>query len=226
MSKNAIIGGLVAVILVLGGVYFYMSAPAGQPSQTVQTPQDNSTPVQTVNQGALTVVPAESKATYEINEKLQGKPVHVVGTTQAITGTASVDLTMPAKIQIGQIKLDATTFKTDIAKRDENVKEMVLKSDKPQYQYITFTPTSISGVPANVEKGKDIPVTIVGDMTILGVTKSVAFTGTVNVGADNSLTVKAKTKLTYGDFGVTIPNFSFLSDIDKTVDLSVELVAR
>jgi polyisoprenoid-binding protein YceI len=174
----------------------------------------------------VTIVPAESKATYEINEKLQGKPVHVVGTTQAISGTAQVDVTAPVKVQIGEIKLDATTFKTDIAKRDENVSELVLKSTKPEFKYITFVPTMISGVPANVEKGKDFPVTIVGDMTILGVKKSVAFTGTMNIGSDNSLTVKAKTKLTYGDFGVTIPNFSFLSDIDKTVDLSVELVAR
>jgi polyisoprenoid-binding protein YceI len=76
------------------------------------------------------------------------------------------------------------------------------------------------------EVQKEFPVKVTGDLTISGVTKSIIFNGMARLGLDNSLTVKASTDLTYGDFGVAVPDLPFLANVSKTVKLTVDLVAR
>ena len=211
-QKNVLIGAIVALIIIVGGVYFYSTKPVTSPVNDAQNLVDNNV---ASSEKTLNIVSAESKATYELNEKLQGKPTHVLGTTQSIAGTINIDLTAPAKIEIGEVKIDATTFKTDIAKRDDNVRELVFKSNTSGNQYIVFVPTSIIGVPSNIEAGKDFQITITGDMTILGVTKSITFNGIANVSAENALTINVNTNVTYGDFGLVVPNFSL--DVSTSV---------
>jgi len=226
MQKNIIVTLVVVGVLIVGGLYFYSAWPSSAPVQNTQNTNQNVVVNTDSNVKNLSIVAGESKATYELNEKLRGTLTHVVGSTGSVSGTATVNLVSPAKIEIGEVKIDATSFKTDIAKRDENVVELVLKSNQPANQYITFTPTDIIGVPATIEAGKDFSIKITGNMTVLGISKPITFEGVANVSANNSLTIKANTKVTYGDFGVTIPDFSFLSDVDKTVDLSINLIAR
>ena len=151
---------------------------------------------------------------------MRGTPTLVTGNTTAITGSITIDVANK-KIVTGKIEIDANTFATDIPARDENVKKLVLESDKNKT--ITFVPTNIEGV---LEVGKSSNVKIAGAITIKGITKPVTLTGTAILNPDNSLALSVTTVLTYGDFGVTIPDFPFLANIDKTVDLSVDIVAE
>lgn len=176
-------------------------------------------------QKVLNIVSLESKATYDINEVLKGKKTHVTGNSQALTGTVTVDVNSN-KILNGEVKLDATSFKTDIAARDGNVKNLILKADKPGNEFIVFATTSIEGMSESVLPDTDFPIKVTGSMTIAGVTKPVTFDGMAKLGTDQSVTIKAVTTLAYADFGLEIPNFAFLANVDKTVKLSVELVAR
>src|SRR3989339_253011 len=227
MQKN--IGIVVFVIAVLVGGWYMMSAnknmeePITEESNQV-TENEVVTETQT-QQKVLNIVSAESKATYDINEVLKGKKTHVTGNSQALTGTVTVDPTSN-KIVAGEVKLDATSFKTDIAARDGNVKTLILKADKPGNEFIVFTATSIEGMSESVLPDTDFPIKVTGNMTIAGVTKSVTFDGMAKLGTDQSVTIKAGTTLTYADFGLAIPDFPFLANVDKTVKLSVELVAR
>lgn len=218
--------GLVVIVAIGASLWYFFTQMAQSPTPSYQEVQTNSPVATDPKVKNLSVNASQSKATYEIDEKLQGKPTRVVGTTQSITGQITVNLNEPNKIEIGTIKIDATSFKTDIAKRDENVNEMVLKSTIPANRYITFEPTSVIGVPATIVSGQDFPLTINGNMTILATTKPVVFIGTGNWSSDGVLTINAKNTLTYGDFGLVIPDFSFISDVEKTVDLTVSLVAK
>ncbi len=224
MKKN--IGIVIFVLVVLVGGWYMMSA-----NKNMESPANNENEQVVVNESATTgekvlvVVGAESKATYEINEDLKGKRTHVTGTSQALTGTISLD-SVTNKIIGGEVKLDAASFKTDIAARDGNVKTLVLKADQPGNESIMFTATSVTGLPDIMEMDKDFAVKVMGNMTISGVTKPVSFDGMAKLAADGTARIKASTVLAYADFGVAIPDFPFLANIDKTVKLTVELIAR
>lgn len=218
-------GIVLVLVLVAGGVY-YSSTQKVEEVAVVENEVVNNTLTSEENtntnpdQKNLAVVSSESKATYKINEELRGTPTLVTGNTTAITGSITLDVSNK-KIVTGKIEIDANTFATDIPARDENVKKLVLESDKNKT--ITFVPTNIEGV---LEVGKSSNVKIAGAITIKGITKPVTLTGTAILNPDNSLALSVKTVLTYGDFGVTIPDFPFLANIDKTVDLSVDIVAE
>ena len=226
MDKKIIISiGIIAAIIIVGGLY-YIVQPAAAPTQPSQNVVESLPTTNNSDQKMLHIVSGESKATYELGEVLKGKQTHVVGSTGDIAGDIAISLKDVQKIQIGEIKINARTFKTDIDMRDQNVRKMVLKSDDPANEFIVFKTTNITGVPATIESNKEFPVTITGDVTIAGVTKSITFTGIAKLSDANELRINANTMVTYGDFGVTVPNFSFLANVDKTVKLSIALIAR
>ncbi len=227
MKKIVIIVGVIVIgILGFGGLYFYLSTPATAPSQDSQSAvlrlPENNNPSQKV----LHIISSESKAVYELNEVLRGKLNHVVGSTGDIAGDISLTLSKPQKLEIGQIKVNARTFKTDIEQRDENVRKLVLKSNDPANEFIVFKTTNIVGLPESIEANKDFNLSITGDITIAGVTKSVIFEGRAKISDANVMTIDASTMLAREDFGVFIPNFSFLANVDKIVKLSVSIIAR
>ncbi|MFA7285900.1 MAG: YceI family protein [Candidatus Paceibacterota bacterium] len=225
MKNNVIVGGVLVLLLVAGGIYYSSTQKVAEVpvvendvANNTLTTEENTNP----NQKNLTVVGAESKATYKINEDLRGVPTLVTGNTNAITGFITINKTNN-KILTGKIEIDANSFATDIPARDENVKKLVLESDKQGNASITFVPVNIQG---DLVVGSTSDVKISGNITIKGVTKSIILEGTALLSADNTLALSVKTVLTYADFGVTIPDFPFLANIDKTVDLSVDVVAR
>lgn len=220
MKKNLAL--IILVLVVVGGLYF-MSSKDKSSKEVENVNENNSAQLDTAD-NSLTVVSLESKATYEINEVLKGTPTHVVGNSSALTGTVSFNKDTK-KIEGAKIVLDANSLATDISMRDGNVKNLVLRTDEPGNEVITFNLTSFEGSPES-SLGTDVSATIIGDLTIAGVTKSVTFVGTANMSAEGVLTVNANTVLTYGDFGIAVPELSFLANVSKTVKLTVHIVAK
>lgn len=215
----------IVVLVLIVGAWWISNLPSKSVTSNESVEQNlpvNNDP----NQRVLSVVKAESKATYEIDEDLNKVPTHVVGNTSEIMGTVAVFNNDYSKIQIRNIKLDARSFKTDIAKRDENVVKFVLESDKPGNESISFEPTNISGFPSLMEKSKDYPVTVIGDIVIKGVVRLASFEGTARLVDDNSLRLVLSTTINRNDFNVSIPNFPFLSNVSPMVKLTVDLVLR
>jgi polyisoprenoid-binding protein YceI len=160
-----------------------------------------------------------------MNEFLKGVSTFVVGTSTQLTGNITVDTAKPAQIKIGAIKLDATSLITDNAMRNKNIVNLIFKSNQPQNQFIVFQPTKVSGVPTVLTPGQSFPVKIIGDLTISGTTKPATFTGTINWRGDGTVVGTATTEVTYANFGLVIPNFPFLSNIDKVAKLEVDVTA-
>lgn len=188
---------------------------------------DNQAMIAGVNVKVLNIVSSESEAKYSLNEILSGVPTFVVGTTKQISGQISIDTSVkPAAVVIGEVRVDATTFKTDKEMRDNNVVKLILKSNEPENQYIVFKPTNISGVPETITPDQAFPVEITGNLTISGVMKPTTFSGTMTLKSDGSVVGEASTDLTYANFGLEIPNFPFLANVDKVVKLNIAISAK
>lgn len=197
------------------------------PENSANPPVDSNLSSVSANAKILNIVSEDSEAKYSLNELLSGVPTFVVGTSHQLNGQIAVDaVSQPAAITIGDVKLDATSFTTDKPLRDKNVISMVLKSDKPENQFIVFHTTSITGVPETLTADKSFPVKITGDLTISGVTKPTTFDGSITWKSDGSLSGSASTNLTYANFGLTIPDLPFLANVDEVVKLELNLSAK
>lgn len=196
--------------------------PAPAPAQPTST--NNNAPTN-FSEHSLSLLAGQSEAKFSLNELLRGVPTHVVGTSTQITGNVTVNTDTPAKITISPIKLDATSFITDNAFRNHNIINLIFHSNEPQNQFIVFQPASLDGVPTSLTPDQPFPVKITGNLTISGQTHPVTFNGTMDWHNNGTLSVAAATELTYADFGLAIPNFPFLANVDKIVKLEVEATA-
>lgn len=224
MQNKVVIGVVVVLVLIAGGYYFVSNKQnkdlmVAENQNTTENTIQNNENTSDNERKILNIVATESKATYQLNEELRGTPTLVVGNTSSLSGNIVLN-TANQKIESGQIKLDASTFKTDIPARDENVKKLIFKADKEENQYIVFNPTNIE----QTEGSNQIKAT--GSLSISGVSRTVTFEGTTSMLADGGVTIDASTMLAYADFGLVIPDFPFLANVDKTVKLTVSLVAR
>jgi polyisoprenoid-binding protein YceI len=105
-----------------------------------------------------------SDASFTINEVLSGSPKTVVGTTDQVAGQIALDPDDTSTAQIGTILIDARTLATDDSARNQALRNFILNSN--EYEYITFTPTTISGLPDSLAVGQTYPFQISGDLTI------------------------------------------------------------
>ena len=227
---------IIGIVFIGTSIFMYKTRPVNIPAQdtTETTSTDSKIQTETVEQKDTTVsntktlriIGTQSQATFTLKETLSGKDVTVVGVTNSISGDMQLQTTNPAKLTLGTIKIDARTLKTDNERRNGAIARMILNSDQQGNEYITFTATDVRGIPATIETGKQFSYTIVGNLTIRGTTKPVTFNATSTLNADGSLSGTANATVTYGDFGISVPDLSFLANVDKTTTLSISLLAK
>lgn len=170
------------------------------------------------------IVSAESEARFIIDEVLNGSPFTVVGATDQVAGQLAVDATNVDQTQIGTIQINARTLATDSSMRDRAISNRILYTD--EYEYITFTPTEIVGLPERVRVGDALNFQVVGDLTIRDVTKSVTFTMQVTALSEDRLEGTATTTVNYADFGLSIPNVPSVTGVADTVTLELDFAAE
>ncbi len=225
MKTKIITAGLVGIVILVG-VFLYVTRPVSAPTEDIQNdvaavPQTDDT-----TEKEMSIVQSESKAEFSLSEVLRGTPTKVVGTTNQIAGNMTIKSSAPAKITIGEVKVNARTLKTDNEQRNGAIARLILKSEDPAYEYITFTSTAVTGVPNEIKTNVSFPFSVTGDLTIHGMTKSITFTAQGTLRADGSFAATAEHIVTYADFGISVPNLPFLANVDKTAKLSVSIVAR
>lgn len=167
------------------------------------------------------LISEESEAEYSINEILRGVPTLVVGKSQSISGNVLINDQNALEIVGGEIKIDAKSFKTDIGARDNNVAKLILKANEEGNEFIVFKPASISGLEGGLILNEDLPVEIIGDLTIAGVTQAMTFVGTINWSDENTFSGLITSDLTYANFGLVLPDFNFFTDVDEIAKLKI-----
>ena len=115
---------------------------------------------------------------------MNGQPDTVVGTTNLVAGQLALNAQDLSQTQVGVIKVDARGLTTDNDRRNGAIRNFILNTN--QYEYITFTPKSVSGLTGAGQTGQAYTFQLTGDLTIRNVTKSVTFDVTAQGAAAGS----------------------------------------
>jgi polyisoprenoid-binding protein YceI len=166
---------------------------------------------------------SSSEARFYIEEVLRGSPFTVVGTTDQVAGQIAVDPSNPATAQLGTILINARDFATDSDNRDNAIKNEILQTNT--YEYITFTPTSIAGLPESVAEGESVTFQVTGDLTMLDQTHPVTFEITLTPVSDSEMTGSATATILYSDWGIQIPEVPMVTGVEDEVVLELAFTA-
>lgn len=187
---------------------------------TPPTPEPTTEPAQPV---VFEIVSAESEATFSLGELLQGNPNTVVGVTNQVAGQIAVDFSNPQATQLGAIVVNARTLVTDNEFRNRAISNQIL--DTNQYEFITFQPTELIGLPASVAVGDSIAFQVAGELTIRDVTQPVTFEVNLTLASETQLTGSAQATVMRADFGLIIPQVRGVANVDEAVSLTLIFVA-
>lgn len=164
-----------------------------------------------------------SQARFIINEVLRGTPTRVVGATDQVAGQIAVDPANPAGAQVGTILVNARTLATDNDFRNRAIKNQILSTNT--YEYVTFEPTQVVGLPASVTVGQALTFQVVGKLTVRDATKDVTFDVTATPTSKTEISGLASLTIPYRDLGLSIPDAPSVDTVEDTVLLELEFVA-
>lgn len=171
-----------------------------------------------------TIVEEATEASFTLDEELRGAPTTVVGSTSAVSGSVTLDLSNPAAAELSPIVIDAATLATDSGMRDRAIGRFILVTGS--FPEIVFTPTSLEGLPDSVTQGEPVTFLINGDLDITDITIPVMFEATVTAVSDTRLEGSASSIVNRTDFGLEIPNVPNVANVAEEVLLQLTFVAE
>lgn len=183
----------------------------------------------TTNAGApvgatvLQIVQSESQARFVIDEVLNNAPKTVIGTTDQVAGEIAIDAQNPSNSKVGVIQVNARTLVTDSQFRDRAIKNAILQTN--EYEFVTFTPSAITGLPTTGAVGQSYTFQMSGDLTIRNVTKPITFDVTVTPESETRIKGTATASIKYADYSITIPQVRQVASVDENVRLEIDFVA-
>jgi polyisoprenoid-binding protein YceI len=151
-------------------------------------------------------VATDSVAGYRVRERLANLPAEsdAVGRTSDVTGSVTVEENGDgARLTAGTLTVDTTTIQSDEGRRDNRLRSEGLQTD--QFPEATFVVTEPVDVPAAALAGTATDITLVGDLTLHGVTKSVQIPAQAQL-ADGRIQVAGSITFPLADFEITAPN--------------------
>ncbi|MEM9954058.1 MAG: YceI family protein [Chloroflexota bacterium] len=224
--RNIVIGIIVLAIVVVGGglAFLQFTAGDGEASQDISEVSEN---VESADDAVvLTIVSDESEASFTLDEDLAGVRTTVVGTTDQVGGEIAFNFGNPSASTIGEITINARTLATDNDFRNQALRSQILQSAQDEFEFITFAPTSIEGLPETVAVGETYTFEIIGDLTIIDTTNPVTFSVEVTIRSENEITANATASVAYADWGITIPSVPRVANVDEETVLTINFVAR
>ena len=166
---------------------------------------------------------AESEARFSLGEILRGEPNLVVGVADQVVGDIAIDFDDLSVVQVGVVQINARTFVTVEALRNRSIQNRILFTE--QYEFITFSPTSLSGLPDAITFGEPATLQITGDLMITDITNEVTFEVQVTPGSETRLEGLASTVIRRADYEITIPSVYSVAEVDEEVLLEIDFVA-
>ncbi len=147
-----------------------------------------------------------SVAGYRVREQLANLPAEsdAVGRTSDVTGSITLAGSGDAvQLTGGTLSVDTTTISSDKPQRDNRLRSEGLQTD--QYPTATFTITQPVDIPAAALAGTASDITLVGDLTLHGVTKSVSIPAQAQL-VNGQIQVAGSITFPLSDFSITAPN--------------------
>ena len=170
-----------------------------------------------------TISSADSNAQYVAQEQIAGKGANTaIGKTSAFIGTFFFDAS-GGVVACSRWDVDLRTLTSDEARRDNYLYSNTLETET--YPLATFILTSVDGLTGPLVDGQETTFTLIGDLTIHGVTKVVSWTAVVTKNADE-ITGTADTAFDMPDFNITPPVVGPILSVDSHVQLHMDIVAK
>jgi polyisoprenoid-binding protein YceI len=164
----------------------------------------------------------KSAVRYKAQEELAGKGANeAVGETNAFIGDIYFDES-GKPLACSRFDADLRTLKSDEARRDNFLYNNTLQTQ--QYPVATFILTSVEGLDQPLG-ADEVTFTLIGDLTIHGVTKSVSWTATTKLDGD-TITGNAWTTFNMADFDIQPPKVGPVISLDETVKLETDITAK
>ncbi len=187
-------------------------------------------------QRTFVIVPAESRAVYEVKEEffadalsklgINAGKADVEGSTQEISGQLELNLDdLSAPLGSNSFTVQMNTLETNQRSRDNWIRTDSGGPNFNQYPEATFVANAIEGAPATYSEGDEVSFKLLGDLTVRGVTKPVTFDVTAALNGD-TLTGVARTNALISDFGIEPPSFVNTLTVADELGIRVEFTAR
>lgn len=167
---------------------------------------------------------SESVARFAVDETIP--PQTAVGTTNQIAGDFIIDFANPANSQLGVIRINLRTLRTDDPDRDNSIRCCVLLTAQDAYEFTEFVPISVTGLPTQVSLGQTVDLQVTGNLSLRGVTRPVTFTVRMTLGSAEEIRGEATAFVNRSDFGILDDEMLAYHGVAEQVRLEFDFVAR
>ena len=147
-----------------------------------------------------------SQAGYRVRERLAHLPAEsdAVGRTDQVTGSITISGDASGySLTAATLQVDTTTIASDKPQRDNRLRTEGLQTDS--YPTASFALTQPVAIPAAAISGTSADVTLVGDLTLHGVTKSVQIPAQAQL-VNGTIQVAGSISFPLSDYNMTAPN--------------------
>lgn len=187
----------------------------------VERPVSSPTPVQGATAITFLVAPDGNAARYRVREQLAGfdLPNDAVGETHDVTGSIGLDKSGNVIPDASRITVKIDSLRSDKDRRDGYIRRRVLEVDR--FPSVELSVTGIQGVKLPVPKSGSRAFTLVGNLTVHGVTRPTTWSANATF-ADSVVTGRATTKFTFADFQLTQPKVPIVLSVADTIALEYD----
>ena len=208
IAYDQVLRGDAVAALTLPAATLTGPASSDDPSAASSAPAaaSSAAPVSATGVAGTWNVTTGSEAGYRVRERLANLPAEsdAVGRTSDVTGSITVESNGDgARLTAGTLTVDTTTIVSNESRRDNRLRTEGLQTD--QYPTATFTVTQPVDVPAAALTGTATNLTLTGDLTLHGVTKSVQIPAQAQL-VGNTVQVAGTLTFPLADFQISPPN--------------------
>jgi polyisoprenoid-binding protein YceI len=230
MSRpRVLIAGVALILAIAGGAYLAydqvlsgdsvapLALPSASPEAAATDPTtsaaaasaDNPAEPGTgadANLAGTWTVSADSQAGYRVRERLATLAAEsdAVGRTGDVTGIITLEsIGTMTTLTEGTLTVDTTTITSDEDRRDNRLRSEGLQTDT--YPTASFTITQPIDIPASAIEGTATELTLIGDLDLHGVTKSVSIPVQARL-VDGAIQVAGSVTFLLSDFEIDAPN--------------------
>ena len=197
-----------------------LQAHAAPPSAQPAGRQATHPSAHSAAHGVRLTIASGTSAEYRAREQLAffSFPTDAVGTTTAVSGRLTLDTRdriVPAQ---STITIDLRTLRSDRSQRDQFIQANTLQTAR--YPLAVFKVTRAIGLPATLPTSGTLRFSLVGSLTVHGVTRSTTWAVTATLGR-GSVSGVASTHVKLSWFVMTPPQIGPVLSVNDTITLEI-----
>jgi polyisoprenoid-binding protein YceI len=194
------------------------TAPSAAPTAAAPSAASGAAPVR------FALVAEATEARYKATEQLAGRslPNDAVGRTKGVSGAIVLDPSGAVVAGESKITVDLTKLQSDSGQRDNFIKRSTLQTS--QFPTAEFVPTRVEGLSQPLPTSGEVKFTLIGDLTVRGVTRPVTWDVTAQAGP-REVSGTAATTVTFQDFGMTPPKAGPVLGVEDELNLEIDFRA-